>query len=35
MMGMDKFDSVKPFYEYLKMILPFKDDMKILPVKIT
>ena len=29
MMDMDKFDSVKPFYEYLK-ILPFKDNMKLL-----
>ena len=28
MMDMDKFDSVKPFYEYLK-ILPFKDNMKL------
>ena len=28
-MDMDKFDSVKPFYEYLK-ILPFKDNMKLL-----
>ena len=27
-MDMDKFDSVKPFYEYLK-ILPFKDNMKV------
>ena len=26
---MDKFSSVKPFYEYLK-ILPFKDNMKLL-----
>ena len=26
-MNMDKFDSVKPFYEYLN-ILPFKDNMK-------
>ena len=29
MMHMDKFDSVKSFYEYLK-ILPFKDNMKLL-----
>ena len=29
MTDMDKFDSVKPFYEYLK-ILPFKDNMKLL-----
>ena len=28
-MDMDKFDSVKAFYEYLK-ILPFKDNMKLL-----
>ena len=27
MVNMDKFDSVKPFYEYLN-ILPFKDNMK-------
>ena len=32
MMDMDKFDSVKPFYEYLK-ILPFKDNMKLLQGK--
>ena len=32
MMGMDKFDSVKPLYEYLKM-LPFKDNMKLLQGK--
>ena len=29
---MDKFDSVKPFYEYLN-ILPFKDNMKLLQGK--
>ena len=28
-MDVDKFDSVKAFYEYLK-ILPFKDNMKLL-----
>ena len=28
----DKFDSVKPFYEYLN-ILPFKDNMKLLQGK--
>ena len=32
MMNMDKFDSVKPFYEYLN-ILPFKDNMKLLKGK--
>ena len=32
MMNMDKFDSVKPFYEYLN-ILPFKDNMKLLQGK--
>ena len=32
MMGMDKFDSVKPLYEHLKM-LPFKDNMKLLQGK--
>ena len=31
-MDMDKFDSVKAFYEYLKM-LPFKDNMKLLQGK--
>ena len=34
MMNMDKFDSVKPFYEYLN-ILPFKDNMKLLQRKFT
>ena len=29
MMGIDKFDSVKPFYVYFK-ILPFKDNLKLL-----
>ena len=28
MIGINKFDFVKPFYEYLK-ILPFKDNMKL------
>ena len=32
MMNMDKFDSVKLFYEYLN-ILPFKDNMKLLQGK--
>ena len=32
MMNMDKFDSVKPFYEYLH-ILQFKDNMKLLQGK--
>ena len=32
MMNMDKFDSVKPFYEYLN-IFPFKDIMKLLQGK--
>ena len=32
MRDMDKFDSVKPFYEYLQ-ILPFKDNMKLLQGK--
>ena len=31
---MDKFDSVKPFYEYLN-ILPFKNNMKLLQGKFT
>ena len=31
-MNMDKFDSVKPFYEYLNL-LPFKDNMKLLQGK--
>ena len=30
MMNIDKFDSVKPFYEYTFNILPFKDYMKLL-----
>ena len=33
MMDMNKFDSVKPFYEHLN-ILPFKDKMKLLQRKI-
>ena len=33
MMNIDKFDSAKPFYEYLK-ILPFKDNMKLLQGKL-
>ena len=32
MMDMDKFNSVKPSYEYLN-ILPFKDNMKLLQGK--
>ena len=32
MMDMDKFDSVKPFHEYLK-ILQFKDNMKLIQRK--
>ena len=32
MMNMDKFDSVKLFYEYLN-VLPFKDNMKLLQGK--
>ena len=32
MTDINKFDSVKPFYKYLK-ILPFKDDMKLLQGK--
>ena len=32
MMNMDKFDSVKPFYEYLN-ILPFKDNTRLLQGK--
>ena len=31
MIDMDKFDSVKPFSEYLK-ILPFEDNMKLLRI---
>ena len=32
MMDIDKFDAVKPFYKYLK-ILPFKNNMKLLQGK--
>ena len=32
MMNMDKFDSVKLFYEYLNILL-FKDNMKLLQGK--